>query len=200
MMDKQLANFLAELEEFGVEHDAHEPERLARMRNVTHETGVFLNLLALAARARRIVEIGTSNGYSTLWLADAARTNDGRVDTVEHDPDRAELAATNFARARMVPWIEPHVGEAGAYLAALPAGSVDLFFLDAERVEYPGFWPDLQRALVPGGLIAIDNAVSHETEMAPFRALVAATGGYLSSLNPVGKGVLLILKQPNFHD
>ncbi len=193
-MDEHLTSLLAELEQFGLENDERATDRSAKLLNITPDTGQFLNLLILALGARRIVEIGTSNGYSTLWLAEAARATGGRVMTVEHRRDRADIAASNFARSGLAPWIEQHVNEAGPFLAGLPPGSVDFLFLDAERVEYPALWPDLRRGLAPGKLIVADNAISHRSEMAPFVALVERTASYLTSLVPVGKGELLILK------
>jgi predicted O-methyltransferase YrrM len=193
-MDQPLADLLAELEQLGIDNDERVARRSDKLLNITHDTGVFLGLLVQALGARRIVEIGTSNGYSTLWLADAARATGGTVNTVEHRPDRARTAAANFDRAGLAPWITLHLAEAGRYLAEQPTGSTDFLFLDAERHEYPGFWPNLQRVLVPGALMVVDNAVSHAEEMAPFVAAIAATPGYLTALVPVGKGELLVLK------
>ena len=199
-MDQNLLALLGELEHFGIDNDEVATGRSDRLLNITQETGVFLNLIIHALRAKSILEIGTSDGYSTLWLAHAARATGGRVSTVEHRPERAGLASVNFRRSGLAPQIDLHVGEAGSYLAELPNASVDFLFLDAERHEYPGLWPDLQRVLAPNGLMVVDNAVSHEAEMAPFVAQVKATAGYLTSLVPVGKGELLILKLPDARD
>ncbi|MGE5602730.1 MAG: O-methyltransferase [Nitrososphaerales archaeon] len=193
-MDQHLTAFLAELEQFGVDNDEMAASRAERLLNITQDTGVFLHLLVQAVRARRILEIGASDGYSTLWLADAARATGGRVSTVECRPERAQMAAANFRRSGLASLIDLHVGEAGPHLAGQPAGSVEFLFLDAERHEYPGFWPELQRVLAPNSLLVVDNAVSHQAELAPFVALVNETEGYLTSLAPVGKGELLILK------
>lgn len=84
--------------------------------------------------------------------------------------------------------------QAGSFLAGLPAAAVDFLFLDAERHEYPGYWPDLRRVLAPNGLIVVDNAVSHAPELAPFAAAVTGTPGYQTALLPVGKGEWLTLK------
>lgn len=196
-MDLHLTDLLVELEQFGVDNDEIAMSRSERLLNITRDTGAFLNLIVRVLRARSVVEIGTSDGYSTLWLADAARANGGKVRTVECRAERTQMAAANFRRSGLAPWIEVHAGEAGPFLAALPDASVDFLFLDAERHEYPGFWPDLQRTLAPNGLIAVDNVVSHEAEVAPFVSLVRSTAGYLTSLVPVGKGEVLILKLPD---
>jgi predicted O-methyltransferase YrrM len=193
-MDDGLFTLLAELEHIGADNDDRAAARADKLLNITHDTGVFLNLLVGAVRAHRIVEVGTGNGYSTLWLAEAARATGGRVDTVEGSPAKASLATANFTRAGLSEWIGLHQGEAGAFLAGFPAASVDFLFLDAERYEYPDYWPDLQRVLVPNGLIVVDNAVSHAEELAPFAAAVTATPGYQTALVPVGKGEWLILK------
>ena len=73
---------------------------------------------------------------------------------------------------------------------------MDLVFLDAERPAYAGYWPQLKRVLPPGGLLAVDNAISHEHELVEFSALVEADDAVLSSLVPIGAGLLLVVKRP----
>jgi hypothetical protein len=94
-----LHSVLAELEQFGEANDASTTERPRRMLNITRDTGEFLAVLVIATLARRVLEIGTSNGYSTLWLADAARTIGGSVTTVELSEYKIGLASTNFTRS-----------------------------------------------------------------------------------------------------
>src|SRR5262249_10892926 len=83
------------------------------------------------------------------------------------------------------------VGDGGAYLADLPDGCVDLLFLDAERVEYPGWWPHPVRVLRPGGVLAVDNVASHPDEVAEFLALVAADARCITTTVAVGRGLPL---------
>jgi predicted O-methyltransferase YrrM len=71
---------------------------------------------------------------------------------------------------------------------------VDLLFLDAERTEYPGWWPHPLRVLRPGGLLVADNATSHPDEIAPFAALLAAAPGVTTTIATVGKGELLAVR------
>src|SRR5262249_39147443 len=104
-MDNSLRSLLLELERFGTENDARASQRSEKMLNIAPETGELLALLIQAVKARRILEIGTSNGYSTLWLADAARTLSGRVVTVEVSAAKAELARQNIERAGLSPWV-----------------------------------------------------------------------------------------------
>jgi predicted O-methyltransferase YrrM len=71
-----------------------------------------------------------------------------------------------------------------------------MIFLDAERPAYPGYWPDLVRALKPAGLLAVDNVISHADQLAEFRALVSADPRVTEALVPTGAGALLIVRDP----
>ncbi len=190
-MDTALRQLLTELERFGADNDAATGERTQRMLNITRDTGEFLAVLVRAMNARRILEIGTSNGYSTLWLADAARAIGARVTTLERSQAKHDLAAQNFARTPVAACIEQHLGDAGVFLEGTLDYAFDLVFLDAERVDYPGWWPDLKRVLRPGGLLVVDNATSHREEMAPFITLVENDPDFETALVPVGKGEFL---------
>ena len=195
-MSDELETLKAELERLGAENDRATTERARRMLNITRDTGEFLSVLVRATAARRVLEIGTSNGYSTLWLAEAAQTTGGKVTTVEHSEYKAGLAASNFARSGLAPRIELVHDDAGHVLRRSAPGEFDFVFLDSERSQYPGWWAELRRVLRPGGLLVVDNATSHATEMAPFAALVRADPQLTTSLVPVGNGELLAVKAP----
>jgi predicted O-methyltransferase YrrM len=186
----------SELERFGAANDGAAGERSRRMLNITRDTGEFLSVLVRAAAARRILEIGTSNGYSTLWLAEAARATGGSVTTVELSEYKIGLAAMTFARAELGSLISLVHEDAGRMLLRSGESAFDFIFLDSERAEYPGWWPQLRRVLRPGGLLVADNAISHREQMAPFVALVAADPLFTTSLVAVGKGEFLAVKQP----
>ena len=190
-MKPDLGRLLAELERRGAENDAATTERSRRMLNITRDTGEFLGVLVRAMAARRILEIGTSNGYSTLWLAEAARTIDGRVTTVERAEHKVAMARANFARSGLGDSIQLLHADAGDVLRQAERGAVDLLFLDSERSEYMRWWPDLRRVLRSGGLLVADNAVSHAGEMREFVAVVQAEPGWSASLVPVGNGEFL---------
>jgi predicted O-methyltransferase YrrM len=165
------------------------------MLNITRDTGEFLAVLVQAMHATRVLEIGTSNGYSTLWLAHAARAIGGRVTTVERAELKVGMARATFARSGLGAVIELVHDDAGAVLKRTADGSVDLLFLDSERPEYPGWWPELKRVLRPGGLLVVDNATSHAEQMAPLVALVKADATFTTSLVPVGNGEFLAVKR-----
>jgi predicted O-methyltransferase YrrM len=193
-VDDALATLKAELERSGEVNDGATNERPRRMLNITRDTGEFLDVLVRATAARRVLEIGTSNGYSTLWLADAARAIGGAVTTVELAEYKVGLASANFMRAALSEFVTLVQGDAGSFLRRADPGAYDLVFLDSERSEYPGWWPDLRRVLRPGGLLVVDNATSHVGEMAPFVAVVTADPGFATCLVPVGKGEFLAVK------
>jgi predicted O-methyltransferase YrrM len=193
-MDESLKNLLAELEQFGKANDSVTIERSGRMLNITRDTGEFLAMLIRATLARRVLEIGTSNGYSTLWLASAARAIGGSVTTVEFSDYKVGLAPKNFSRSGLAAYISLVHDDAGRVLDRSADSAFDFIFLDSERPEYPGWWPNLKRVLRPGGLLVVDNATSHPEEMAPFIALVEADTSFTTSLVPVGNGEFMAVK------
>jgi predicted O-methyltransferase YrrM len=183
-----------ELESLGDRHDAQTPAHDERLLNITPDTGAFLTVLVRACRAQRILEIGTSNGYSTLWLAEAAWATGGQVTTVEHRPAKAALARATFARATAIARIHLKESDGGDVLAGAAAGEYDFIFLDAERSQYAAWWPAVRRALAAGGLLVVDNALSHASEVAPLVAAVTADPAFTSVLVPIGKGEFVACK------
>jgi len=193
-MDERVRAVVDDLVAAAERHDAGIEDRLLRWRVLEKSAGQFLAVLVRAVRATEIVEVGTSRGVSTLWLADAARATGGRVVSLDPDVDAQEAAAENMARAGLADLVTFHPVDGGSYLAGLPDESVDLLFLDAERTEYPGWWPHPLRVLRPGGLLVADNATSHPDEIAPFAALLAAAPGVTTTIATVGKGELLAVR------
>ena len=192
-MDRALAAFLDELARFGGENDARETERPKRMLNITPDTGRLLWILVQAARATRILEVGTSNAYSTIWLADAARATGGHVITLERNPDKVKLARANLARAGLADRAEIREGNAAEILAGLP-GPFHLVFLDADRANYSTYLDLALPKLVPGGLLVADNVISHSHELSDYLARVKSNSVLFSVTVPVGKGEEVSLK------
>lgn len=181
----------AEVFAAGREYDSGQTNRLDRLRNVEPETAELLGVLVRATRARRVLEIGTSNGHSTLWLADAAESTGGRVETLDIDPRRTELAVANLERAGLAERVQCRTIGAAQALAEYPDDAWDLVFLDAERPEYAGYWANLRRTLAPVGTIAIDNAISHAAELTEFNRLLESDRGLTSALVPTGAGLIV---------
>jgi predicted O-methyltransferase YrrM len=162
---QQVDDHLTEL--FGLEDDALRAALDATVAaglpqiQVSAVLGRFLQLQARAIGARRILEIGTLAGYSTIWMARALPA-DGRLITLELDPHHADVARSNLARAGLDGVAEVRVGPALASLAALvdeDAASFDLIFIDADKETYPDYLDWSLRLAHPGTLIIADNVV-----------------------------------------
>ena len=106
-MRDPLKALLQELEAFSKSHDRKTANHSEKMLNITRHTGEFLSVLVRATGARRVLELGTSNGYSTLWLASAARATGGMVTTVELSDFKVGLASSNFAKSGLASSIAP---------------------------------------------------------------------------------------------
>lgn len=186
-MNETTLALLDELARFGAANDARETERPRRMLNITPDTGRLLWILVRQAHATRILEIGTSNAYSTIWLADAAREIGGRVTTLELDPGKVALARENLTRAGLADDVDIREGRAADTLAALD-GPFDLVFLDADRASYATYLALALPKLRVGGLLVADNVVSHAAELEDYLARVKADPALFSVTVPVGNG------------
>ncbi len=195
-MRRDLLELLDALLKEGAEHDASQADRLKRRRNLEPDSAALLRLLVLSNELRSVLEIGTSNGYSTIWFCEAVSHTGGRVVSVDTDADALAEARANVERAGLAGNADLRVADGGDTLREVPAGSVDLLFLDAERTEYAGWWPHPRRALAPRGLLVVDNVLSHPDEVAGFQALVEGDPGLWSVVLPTGKGMLLATAEP----
>ncbi|MCO1655133.1 O-methyltransferase [Pseudonocardia humida] len=193
-MDPTVQQIIDDLTRAAEEHDARQADRLDRWRVLEPDAGRFLWFLVQSLHATTIVEIGTSRGVSTLWLAAAARATGGRVVTIDTDATVQEHARRSVERAGLSDLVSFRVEDGGAALAGYGDGELDLLFLDAERTEYPGWWPHPSRVLRPGGVLVADNATSHPEEIALLRELVEADPALVTTTIGVGKGELLALR------
>ena len=124
---------------------------------VAPNQGKLLMLLAQTCGARRILEIGTLGGYSTIWLARALPA-DGRLVSLEYDPGHAEVARKNLARAGFAGRTEVRVGRAVDLLPQVE-GPIDFTFIDADKASNPDYFAGALRLSRPGSLIVVDNVV-----------------------------------------
>ncbi|MCL6445204.1 MAG: O-methyltransferase [Alicyclobacillus sp.] len=184
---------LDELWRTGQENDANPSlSRDELFLNITPDTGELLELLACSIGAKRILELGTSNGYSTLWLAKAVLRTGGHVTTVDNNPKKTLLARDNFVRVGMqqhVTFVESDILE---YLRIHESESFDFIFLDADRPNYTSYFAILTKMLDTGGLWVTDNVLSHAQELTQFMELMDRTS-YMKCVIPVGKGELVAL-------
>src|ERR1051326_8907071 len=129
--------------------------------NVSPSQGKLLHLLARAQGARKILELGTLGGYSTIWLA-RALPPDGRLISLEIDPKRAQLARGNIARAELANTVEILVGRAADSMQRLLAegrGPFDLIFIEADKPSYAEYLKWALKLSRPGTMIIADNVV-----------------------------------------
>ncbi|WP_022664754.1 O-methyltransferase [Desulfospira joergensenii] len=187
-----IVSILMELEEKGLQNDAVQMDKSKKYLNITRDTGEFLRVLVRASGAGKILEIGTSNGYSTIWLASSVPAG-GRVTTIEHSEVKSREARHNLKRAGLFEKVVLKQGDARALLQGMEE-EYDLIFLDADRSKYMDMVKDILRLLKPGGLIVCDNAVSHASELSGFMEHIRSLKGFSTSLVPVGKGEFLAHK------
>src|SRR5262249_16047842 len=133
-MNPRLSQFIEELYGEGVAYDSTQSDRLLARRNLEPATASLLSMLVRITLPRQIMEIGTANGYSTIWLADGVGDTGGHVvsiDSASSDDARANLARADAVQPGMAGRVELRQGDGGAFLARLADASVDLLFLDA---------------------------------------------------------------------
>lgn len=174
-------------------HDAQQADRLLRYRNIEAESAKLLSQFIRMQQAKAILEIGTSTGYSTLWLAEAAQATGGQVTTVEIDAKRSAEAKRHVAELELSEIVQFWVGDAVDYLKEAQ-DTFDFILLDAERNTYENYWPDLKRLIKPkGGVLIIDNVISHAAEVKSFLELIKNDQNFMSSILPVGAGLCMVV-------
>lgn len=186
-------NRMHELERRDVEDRSDGTPRLDRLRQVPPETGRFLALWAAAAPDGPCIEIGTSAGYSTLWLAIACRATGRKVATFEVLAQKAQLARETFSQA--------NVGDVVQFIEGDFLDHVDEFdnvgfcFLDAEKEVYKACYDVIVPRLVPGGILIADNAINHRETLQPLLDEALADERVDALVVPIGKGELICRKR-----
>ena len=184
---------IADLYDEFKQHDARQSDRLRRYRNIEAESAKLLGMLVRTQQSKQILEIGTSTGYSTLWLAEAAKAVGGKVQTLEINAFRSAQAKKYAEEFGLENFIDFWVGDASDYLAQATE-SYDLILLDAERGCYVSYWNDLKRLLqFSGNTLIVDNVISHAAEVKDFLELIKADENYMSTILPVGAGLCLVV-------
>jgi predicted O-methyltransferase YrrM len=188
MRDADIRAFLAQLYETGKQHDAHEQEHSKKMLNLEPETAQLLNILIRSSRRTRLLEIGTSNGYSTIWLAWAASATGGRVISIDRDAHKQALADEHLRRVGLREMVDLKYGDATEIVAGL-AGPFDCVFFDADRSSAPAQLTLLIPKLTPDVLILADNVLSHPNEIAAYLKALEALPQFDRVIVPIGKGL-----------
>jgi predicted O-methyltransferase YrrM len=199
------AAFESVLQEYSARSEA-ELKRMRELDRAEHErvrdqfllaigpgSGQLMNLLARETRARTILEIGTSYGYSTLWLADAARTAGGKVITLEHIPEKAAYARAAMAKAGLADFVDFRVGDAIQLLSHLEE-RLDFVLLDLWKEFYIPCFDLFYPRLNPGAIVVADNMIfpaATQKDAREYREHVRAKADMQSVLLPIGHGIEL---------
>lgn len=183
---------MRELETIDARDRGDNTPRLKRLRQIPPGTGKFLALLAASAPAGDWIEIGTSAGYSTLWLALAARAAGRTITTFEVLPEKVALARETFQRAGVEDVVTLIEGDARAYLPQ--RHDVAFCFLDAEKDVYSACYDLVVPNMVRGGLLVADNAINHADTLQPMIDAALADPRVDALVVPINNGELVCRK------
>jgi predicted O-methyltransferase YrrM len=166
------------------------PESLCQ---IPPETGRFLALLAMLAPQGAFVEIGTSGGYSTMWLSRACRLRGVRVQTFEMRENKAAIARETFRLAGIEDWVDLAVGDVLPQLSR--ARDVAFVFMDHDKKQYPDCYEHLIPNMVPGAILVADNVVSHRDILTGFVEQAMSDNRVDAVPVAIGKGLLVCRKR-----
>jgi len=166
--------------------------RLERLRQIPPETGKFISILAASAPEGDFIEIGTSAGYSTLWITLACKLIGNKINTFENLEEKIKLAKETFQQTDMEDYIELIEGDARNYLKNFK--NVAFCFLDAEKEVYEECYDIIIPNMVKGGILVADNAINHYETLKPMINKALSDQRVDALVVPIGKGELLCRK------
>lgn len=172
--------------------------KLARLRQIPVETGRFLAVAAASAPPGNLIEIGTSGGYSGLWLSLACRERNQKLTTFEVLAEKVHLASETFQTAGVQEFVE--VIHCDARLMLTSFASVAFCFFDAEKDVFMECYEQIIPNLVAGGFFIADNAISHQDELQIAFDQVFADYRVDAQIVTIGKGLLLCRKIPTGYE
>ncbi|MFX1324878.1 MAG: O-methyltransferase [Promethearchaeota archaeon] len=188
----KVRNRMAMLEDLDSKDRNDGTPRLKRLRQIPPETGKFLSILASSAPRGKFIEIGTSAGYSTLWIALACKLKGNIITTFELLQEKAKLAKETFIETDMEQFIELINGDARDYLKDYR--NIAFCFLDAEKEIYEECYDLIIPNMVEGGFLIADNAINHYETLKPMIDKALADRRVDTLIVPIGKGELLCRK------
>lgn len=209
-MDITLKNFLKELKQFGIEND---------IPNITETNAQFLHFLLRQKKAKSLLEIGTANGYSTIWFADAMRPFNGHITTIDLSEHSFRQALKNFEEAGVQDSITLLFGNALQILAGekprcdlasqqeladqyndpnLPQKTFDVVFMDAQKKYYADFWELIQPMIHQDSLVIVDDILKFPEKTASFIEKMEQQSEFEYTILPIDEddGIMLIHKRP----
>lgn len=166
--------------------------------NVDNGSANFLSILIKINNSKNALEIGTSNGYSAIWLANALKTTGGKLTTIEFWDNRLNVAIENFKKAGFENIIESRLGQAVMILEEMAYSKnpplFDFVFIDANKSEYIKYFKLIHPMLKKGGIIAADNILSHYKKVEPYVIEITNHKEYQSQLIPMDTGIMVSYK------
>jgi len=180
------------LEQIDIKDREDGTPRSQRLRQIPPETGKFLALLAANAPNGMYLEIGTSAGYSTLWINLACEMLERTIHTYEVLPEKVELARETFRVAQVEKTINLVEGDIRNYFSQIE--NIAFCFLDAEKEIYGECYETIIPKLVKGGLLVADNAINHQETLKPVLDRALTDDRVDAMIVPIGKGELVCRK------
>lgn len=163
--------------------------------NISRVTAEFLYNLIVDSRSKNVIEIGTSNGYSGIWIGKALKKTGGNLTTIEFYDKRLDIAKQNFEKCSVMDIITTKQGDAATILEYLPDDfEIDFAFVDAAKREYIKFFHLIAPHLKVGGLIACDNVISHAAKVQDFLDEIDENPDYENVVLPLPAGLSLAKK------
>jgi predicted O-methyltransferase YrrM len=187
VVDQERNALLEEIYAYGQENGG--------MWNVSPDAGRFFHLMLQSVVAKRVLEIGTSNGYSTLWMVDALEKTGGWLTTLEQDARKVELATRNLERAGLDERVEIIHGDARETIQNLDK-RFDFVFIDADKESYEHYLTHALKRVRPGAIIVADNVDSHASELTGFLGMIERDPWLEDVHLPYGGGQVMIYVRP----
>ena len=163
--------------------------------NISHQTAEFISMLIKISKVKNVLEIGTSNGYSTLWIADALKDAGagGHLTTIEFYEKRQSIARENIEKAGLSDFVTFRQGRALDIISDLDF-IPDMIFIDANKSEYIQYFDTFKDKLQKGSIILADNVVSHAAKVSNFLDEIKNDTRYQSQVLDLPAGLLMALK------
>ncbi len=180
------------LEELDTKDRIDGTPRMERLRQIPPDIGKFVSLLAASAPKGDFLEIGTSAGYSTLWIALACKLNGNKLITFEILNDKAELARETFKLTGLNDVTELIEGDARDFIPNYK--NISFCFLDAEKEVYEDCYDLVIPNMIKGGILVADNAINHYETLKPMLDKALADERVDALIVPIGKGELVCRK------
>lgn len=163
--------------------------------NISRQTGMLINTLIKAMGAQSVLEIGTSNGYSGLWITKALKTTGGKYTTIEYFDKRQSIAIENFKKCGVIDITRTLQGSAIKILKALSFDEkFDFVFIDANKAEYVDYFELIKPHLSPKALILADNITTHPDKVKTFIDAVDSDSDFQWEILDIPGGLLLAYK------